>query len=1274
MGKYEVLEELGSGAMGVVYKARDPIINRLVALKRIKANVADSPALLERFYREAQSAGSLQHPNIVTIYEMGEEGGVPFIAMELVDGQNLSNLIAQRAPIPLSLKLVYAVEACRAFAYAHKQGIVHRDIKPGNVMVSKEGTVKVVDFGIARVLENSKTQTGMLIGTFAYMPPEVFNGEHADERSDIFSFGVLLYELFAYTRPFPGDIPASLMQSICLKEPIPLRQVAPDCSPELEAVIHHSLVKSVTERTQSMEDLLLELDPICKGLQAQTSADLVAQARTLIQDNEFTRARELIEQALQVDFTNRSARALLAEVNAYIKRILIRPKVESHVNAGRAFLEEGKIQEAQLEAERALKLDSSFKPAEELVHQVQQEIGRAKLISEWLQASGERLAEGLPEEAEAFLVKIREIDPANRHAEKLQRQVLEEKLVRERRLHLLETMQRARTLWMQQRYEDCIDLLTSLQMEFGEEEDVQKLLVTAREDRAEQNRRQMLERGRTLLAAGGYGECKLLLTGLLDQFPSDNEILNLLEKLRTDEAEQRIQAALKEARNLLAARCYEDCLVLLASLRNEFPDESEIVRLVEAVRVDQQAEKKEQGLKEARSLLASQRYDECRALLTALGLEFPGDEEIPSLLDSLQEEQADQLRIEGLSEAHKLLASRQYAESLALLGELGKQFPDDHEIPALANEVRKEQAEQLKLQGLSQARELLATRQFADSLALLSDLKKQYPDDDRISVLAEAVRTEQAEQRKLEGLAQARKLRVSRQHVESLALLSELATQFPGDTQISALAHEVRVEQSEQEKQRIISQAQKLVESKRFVESLALLNDLKKLFPEDTEIPALADEIRGEQAEQTKQQGISQAQKLLASKQFADSLALLNELNKQFPNDRRIPTFADEVRKEQAEYQKLEGLSQAQKLLASKEYVKSLALLYDLRKQFPGDKQIAMLAEAVQREEAEQQKLQGLAEARKLRASKQFAEALARLSDLKKQFPDDQQISTLSEAIQKDQAEQFKSQGLAEARKYLASNQYAKSLSLLGELKTQFPDDKEVLRLADAVRKDQAEQKKQLDLANARKLRASKQFAESLTILGKLKTQFPDDKEIPRLAEAVQKDQAEQRRLLGLSEARNLLTSRHLEESFALLIELQNEFPHEDDIARLLATVEQETAERQKQQRLMEARELLGSQRFDQALAVLDPLLAANPRDSGVLKLQALILEEREKVDRATRLTYELQILKKLVSDESYETAIAKAQELLRDFANNSDLVRLLDFARNRKEQIERDL
>ena len=128
---------------------------------------------------------------------MGDEAGVPYIAMELIEGENLEQMISQRVPLPVSLKLLYAAQACSAFDYAHKRGIVHRDIKPGNIMVNKDGAVKVVDFGIARVLETSKTQTGMLIGTFAYMSPEQYHGEHADERSDIWSFGVLLYELLA---------------------------------------------------------------------------------------------------------------------------------------------------------------------------------------------------------------------------------------------------------------------------------------------------------------------------------------------------------------------------------------------------------------------------------------------------------------------------------------------------------------------------------------------------------------------------------------------------------------------------------------------------------------------------------------------------------------------------------------------------------------------------------------------------------------------------------------------------------------------------------------------------------------------------------------------------------------------------------------------------------------------------------------------------------------------------------------------------------------------
>src|SRR4029077_6565036 len=293
---------------------------------------------------------------------------------------------------------------------------------------------------------------------------------------------------------------------------------------------------------------------------------------------------------------------------------------------------------------------------------------------------------------------------------------------------------------------------------------------------------------------------------------------------------------------------------------------------------------------------------------------------------------------------------------------------------------------------------------------------------------------------------------------------------------------------------------------------------------------------------------------------------------------------------------------QAQKLLASKQYAESLALLSALKEQFPDDRQIPALAETVQRDQSEQQKLQGLAEARRLRGTRQYADSLALLNELKTQFPEDKEIFKLAELVQKDQAEQRRLQGLQQARTLLASKQLAESLSLLNKLKTEFPDDKEILKLAEAVRKDQAEQQKQEGLAKARKLRASRQYTESVALLRELKKQFADDRAIPRLIEGVLRDQAEQQKLQRLSEARNMLASSRVDESIAILVDLSKEFPHEGDISKLLVTVKQEKSEQQKQQRLAEARALLGTQRFAEALAVLDPLLKSNAKDPNVLK------------------------------------------------------------------------
>src|ERR1700733_3171975 len=315
LGKYEILSEIGHGAMGVVYRARDPIINRLVAIKTISATLAADGHLRERLYREAQSAGCLQHPNIVTIHDMGEQDRTPYIAMELIEGESLENLILRRPEMSLSLKLVYATQACRAFDYAHKRGIVHRDIKPANVMLTKEGVVKVVDFGIARVAETSKTKTGMLIGTFAYMSPEQYDGDHADERSDIWSFGVLLYELLCYQKPFVGDTPAKLMRSISDHHPKALPDLLPSCPPQIEDIVTRCLKKTPADRFQSMQDVLLDLEPVCKGLQEQAVAELVDQCQSHVERNQFSEARDLLRHALQIQPDNQRVRSMFEAVS-----------------------------------------------------------------------------------------------------------------------------------------------------------------------------------------------------------------------------------------------------------------------------------------------------------------------------------------------------------------------------------------------------------------------------------------------------------------------------------------------------------------------------------------------------------------------------------------------------------------------------------------------------------------------------------------------------------------------------------------------------------------------------------------------------------------------------------------------------------------------------------------------------------------------------------------------------------------------------------------------
>ena len=284
IGKYELRHQIGRGAMGVVYEAFDTVIERPVALKMLRTDVFAPEQLADvraRFKREAHSAGRLSHPNIVTVFDYGEHQGAPYIAMDLMTGEELARSLESGARMGLAQVVRVMEQLLSALAYAHDKGIVHRDIKPSNVFVLRDGTIKVVDFGLARIEASNLTETGALLGTPAYMSPEQFLGLPVDARSDIFSAGVMLYQMLTGDRPFTGS-PSTIMQKVLRQDPVEPSVLNPTLSASWDMLVKRALAKKPDDRLQSARQFAHCLRLAFEGKPLPFAADLPADATVRI--------------------------------------------------------------------------------------------------------------------------------------------------------------------------------------------------------------------------------------------------------------------------------------------------------------------------------------------------------------------------------------------------------------------------------------------------------------------------------------------------------------------------------------------------------------------------------------------------------------------------------------------------------------------------------------------------------------------------------------------------------------------------------------------------------------------------------------------------------------------------------------------------------------------------------------------------------------------------------------------------------------------------------
>ena len=328
-GRYEILDKLGEGAMGVVYRAQDAALGRVVALKMLSAELGGEEELHQRFQREAEAIGRLSHPHIVTVYDMGDAEGQLYMAMELLEGQDMRKLVERGRAIPLADRVRILAQICDGMAYAHSRGVVHRDIKPANILVTTKGQVKLLDFGLARVAARSTiTRRGVILGTPDYMSPEQAMGRNVDHRSDIFSAGAVFYEFLGMAKPFRGKTLHSVLYQILSEAPEPLLTLNPRLPARLAAVVHGMLCKEPEKRYESMDAVRRALLDIHAGLRRSHS-----------------RAA-----------TGTSGASVTEEVRA---------RVREYVSSGRAHLEAGRLDLAMGDLNQAMALDPACEEAAE---------------------------------------------------------------------------------------------------------------------------------------------------------------------------------------------------------------------------------------------------------------------------------------------------------------------------------------------------------------------------------------------------------------------------------------------------------------------------------------------------------------------------------------------------------------------------------------------------------------------------------------------------------------------------------------------------------------------------------------------------------------------------------------------------------------------------------------------------------------------------------------------------------------------------------------------
>lgn len=692
IGKYEILDVLGRGGMGVVYRGIDKQIGREVAIKTLTQGFLRDANMLARFYEEGRRTGRLNHPNIVTVYDLGDDNGTPYIVMECVEGEPLDRMIRSGMQPSLPERLRILVEVCSALGYAHRNNVIHRDVKPANIFVQPDGTAKLLDFGIARLekrdQDNNLTQTGNLIGTVPYMAPERLRNEDVDGRSDIFAAGVVLFQLMAGQLPFSGTDNV-LMQKI-MNEPHPrLSSIRQDLPASLEPILDRALAKSLDDRYPTAEEMAADLTAVIAELQQDQVLELLPEAQRLMEAGEFPRARAVLHQLLKIDSKHVEARAMLGEIQRQLSLRQRENKIQQIRQQAEDALSNNRFDQSLTVLESGLDLDATNPELVNLRERARREKEKQNLIDEFLHQIDSARRKGDFKSAMAVAQKALKADKSNPRIIALRNVLTMEVEQAQRRAQAKSLLDSARAEIGSRRYNEAIELLKQVEEVDSTNPELPLLLGDANSGLEQGRRREVVTRLEEEVAqAAGYEKLQQAAQSIqeaMTSLPSESALfrLNSMVERQIKEYENRslVDETVQACRNLHP----REALELVRKARLRLPGEERLLSMeaLFADRVRQQTveERRADYLARARENLEKGLYAEAVRILEFCHAEGIANGEIFSLLDfsrseDLESRRQQQLR-NNLDHAQALIGDSAYEEAISFLEDELQQTDDN---------------------------------------------------------------------------------------------------------------------------------------------------------------------------------------------------------------------------------------------------------------------------------------------------------------------------------------------------------------------------------------------------------------------------------------------------------------------------------------------------------------------------------------------------------------------------------------------------------------------